>query len=69
MTGKAHNTISDTIDRHQEAARKCRVTLDLSVADVAVIFEANEVGVSNLTGAEVHQLEVLLSKLRDEILL
>lgn len=68
MTEQTYNTISDTVNRHQETARECRVTLELSVADAAAILEAHDVGISNLTSAEVHQIEVLLSKLRDGVL-
>lgn len=68
MTEQTYKTISDTVNRHQEIARERRVTLDLSVADAATILEAHEVGISNLTEAEVHQVEVMLSKLRDQVL-
>ena len=69
MTEQTRKTISDTINRHQDTAQEGWVSLELTIADVAAILEANEVGISNLTGAEVHQIEVVLSKLKDQVLL
>lgn len=59
--------ISSTASRYEGVARDCSVTVELSLFDSAAILEAFSVGLAEISDAEKHQLEVVISKLKDQI--
>lgn len=60
-------SIDATVARHEEEARECTVSIDLSVANSAAVLEAFEVGIAHLNAAEIHQLEIVVARIQEQL--